>query len=152
MAIKMKTEVTLRADATCPSHSRTDVSVRDLQFAIDEPVERGGTNSGPTPTETALAALIACTNVIGNKCAAKLGVDIGHLVIEASCAFDRRGVTLTEEIDIPFKQIDLIISYDGTAGDDHVQRVAADVRKFCPLAKLFRQAGTELNETWRRSE
>ena len=151
MAIRMKSEVTLRANATCPSHSRTDVSVRDLVFSIDEPTERGGTNSGPTPTDTALAALIGCTNVIGNKCAAKLGVDIGHLEIQASCTFDRRGVTLEEEIDNPFRHIDLTISYDGPASAEDVERVAGDVRKYCPLSILFRQAGTEIRETWQKS-
>jgi putative redox protein len=103
MAIRMKTEVTLKAQAHCPSHSRADISVRDLTFAIDEPVERGGTNAGPTPTDTALSPLVGCTNVIGHKCADKLGVDIGHLDISARCTFDRRGVTLQEEIDVPFR-------------------------------------------------
>lgn len=49
MAIKPKTVVTLKAQAECPSHSRSDVAIRDLHFAIDEPTERGGTNAGPTP-------------------------------------------------------------------------------------------------------
>ena len=58
MAIKMKTVVTYRAKATCPSHSRTDIPVRDLVAVIDEPIERGGTNLGPSPTETALTCLL----------------------------------------------------------------------------------------------
>ena len=106
-AIKMKTTVKLRAEADCPSHSRADIAIRDLVFAIDEPVERGGTNAGPTPTDTALAALIGCTNVIGHKCARALGVDIGHLEISAVCDFDRRGVLLMEEVDVPFTAIRL---------------------------------------------
>ena len=100
MAIKMKTTVKLRAKADCPSHSKSDIAIRDINFAIDEPSERGGTNLGPTPTDTAIAALIGCTNVIGHKCASKLGVDIGHLTIDAICDFDRRGVTLEEEIEV----------------------------------------------------
>ena len=90
---KPKTTVKLRAKAECPSHSLANVAVRDLVFAIDEPTERGGTNMGPTPTDTALAALIGCTNVIGHKCAASLGLEIGNLTISATCDFDRRGVT-----------------------------------------------------------
>ena len=149
-AIKMKTTVKLRAEADCPSHSRADIAIRDLVFAIDEPVERGGTNAGPTPTDTALAALIGCTNVIGHKCARALGVDIGHLEISAVCDFDRRGVTLSEEIERPFQQIALDVVSDGVADDEDLGRVAAEVRKFCPLSKLFRAAGCEVTETWRR--
>lgn len=147
-AIKMKTTVKLRADATSPSHSRSDISIRDLNFAIDEPAERGGTNAGPTPTDTALAALIGCTNVIGHKCAQHLGIDIGHLDISAVCDFDRRGVTLSEEIDVPFERIQLSVRADGPATADELRRVAAEVSKFCPLSKLFRQAGTIIEESW----
>lgn len=149
MAIKQKTTVTLKASAECPSHSLSNVSVRDILFSIDEPVERGGTNSGPTPTDTAIAALVGCTNVIGNKCAKKLGVDIGHLTIDASCEFDRRGVTLTEEIDTPFQEITLNIKASGSATPEQLELVAKEVAKYCPLSKLFRQAGTHIIENWR---
>ncbi len=149
-AIKMKTTVKLRADADCPSHSRADIKIRDVSFAIDEPIERGGTNAGPTPTDAALAALVGCTNVIGHKCAKALGIDIGHLRISAACDFDRRGVTLTEEVDRPFERIVLEVVADGPATDDELARVAAEVLKFCPLSKLFRGAGTEIAENWRR--
>ena len=148
MAIRQKTTVKLQASATCPSHSLSNIHVRDLDFAIDEPVERGGTNTGPTPTDTAIAALIGCTNVIAHKCADSLNIDIGHLTIKAVCDFDRRGVTLTEEIDIPFEKITLTISSDGRATGEELTRLSLEVAKYCPLSKLFRQAGTEIEEIW----
>lgn len=147
-APRMKTVVQLRAEAACPSHSKADVAIRDLTFSIDEPVERGGGNCGPAPTETALAALIGCTNVIGHKCAKALGIDVGHMQITVTCDFDRRGVTLAEEIDVPFQRIDLDIAVDGTASEDDLVRLAAEVEKYCPLSKLFRAAGTEIVEHW----
>lgn len=150
MAIKQKTNVALNVSAQCPSHSQAVVSVRDVSFAIDEPLERGGTNTGPTPTDTALAALIGCTNVIGHKCAKKLGLDIGHLTIEARCQFDRRGVTLAEEINVPFTEIELDICADGAVTDAELAQLATEVAKYCPLSKLFRQAGTPINENWHK--
>ncbi len=148
--VQPKTTVKLRSSAHCPSHSLSEISVRDLNFAIDEPVERGGTNLGPTPTDTALAALVGCTNVIGHKCAESLGIDIGHLDIAATCDFDRRGVTLSEEIDVPFQRIVLTVEADGTAAQHDLERVSREVAKYCPLSKLFRQAGTEVEEIWKR--
>ena len=68
MNVKPKLRVKLRAKAHCPTHSLANVEVRDVGFEIDEPEERGGTNKGPAPTETALAALLGCTNTIGHKC------------------------------------------------------------------------------------
>ena len=146
--IVAKTTVKLRAEATCPSHSLANISIRDIAFAIDEPVERGGTNLGPTPTDAALAALIGCTNVIGHKCAAKLQIDIGQLDISASCDFDRRGVTLTEEIDVPFEKIQLKIQTGNAVSAQDLQRLKSEIEKYCPLAKLFRQAGTIIEEEW----
>lgn len=150
MAVRDKNTVVLKAAADCPSHSLANISVRDLSMVIDEPVERGGTNLGPTPTDTVLAALIGCTNVIGHKCASKLGIDIGHLNIEVACDFDRRGVMLAEDIDVPFTRVTLNIKSDGSASASELQTVAAEVAKFCPLSKLFRQAGTEVVEHWEK--
>jgi uncharacterized OsmC-like protein len=149
--MKMKTTVKLRAKAKCTSHSLAHVEVRDLVQNIDEPTERGGTNLGFTPTDTALSALIGCTNVIGHKCAKQLGVDIGHLEISVVADFDRRGVTLEQEIDVPFQRIDLTVISDGSASQEDLDRVSAEVAKFCPLAKLFRTAGTELVEVWKHA-
>lgn len=151
MAIKMKTSVKLKVSAQCPSHSRADVTVRDVGLIIDEPSERGGTNAGPTPTDTVLGALAGCSNVIGHKCAKALGVDIGHLNINLEAEFDRRGVTLVEEIDVPFTKVVQTIEYSGTASEDEVAKVAAEVEKFCPLAKLFVGSGTELVTTWAKA-
>lgn len=148
----MKTTVKLRAKAECPTHARSDVAVRDLVFAVDEPTERGGTNLGPTPTDTGLAALIGCTNVIGHKCAAALGVDIGHLSITAVCDFDRRGVTLTEEISVPFEAITLDVTAHGAASQDELDRVAVETAKYCPLAKLFVAGGTKLQVNWHKDQ
>lgn len=151
MAVKMKTSVTLSVDATCHSHSVAHVRTRDLATIIDEPTERNGTNLGFTPTDTALSALAGCTNTIGHKCAAKLGVDIGNLNISVTCRFNRLGVTLEQEIDVPFEEIDMVIVADGSATQDELDQVAADVAKYCPLAKLFRGTGTIINEDWRKA-
>lgn len=147
----MKTTVTLRATADCPSHSLSQVAVRDLSFAIDEPTERGGSNLGPTPTDTALAALMGCTNVIGHKCAEKLGVDIGHVKIDIACDFDRRGVMLSEDIPVPFVSLVQRVVCDGSATDEELLAVARDVEKFCPLSKLFVAAGTAVETVWTKA-
>lgn len=148
--IRPKMVVSTKVTGDCPSHSLTHISARDVGITVDEPVERGGTNTGPSPTETAIAALVACTNVIGHKCANKLDVDIGHLRISADCQFDRRGVTLAEEIDVPFKRITLTVEADGGASDEELAQVAQEVMRFCPVSKLFRHAGTQIEEIWRR--
>jgi putative redox protein len=150
-SLREKTVVKLRAKGLGISHSRTDVSIRDLTFQIDEPEARGGTNLGPAPTEAALAALAGCTNVIGHKCASKLGADIGHLTIEITCEFDRRGVTLEEEIDVPFVALRQVVTSDGSVSQEELDRVGSEVAKYCPLSKLFEQSGTSMETIWAKA-
>lgn len=148
MAIKMKSVVTYRTSAACPTHARTEIPIRDLEVIIDEPTERGGTNLGATPTESALAALIACTNVIGHKNAHRLGIDLGEISIDAVCAFDRRGVLMQEEIDLPFPEITLTVNCNTTASSEELEQVGAETAKYCAIAKLFEAAGTDLTVNW----
>jgi len=148
MAVKMKTVVTYRASAACPTHARTEIPVRDLTVVIDEPVERGGTNLGPTPTETAMTALIACTNVIGHKNAHRLGVDLGEVTIDANCQFDRRGVLMEEEIDVPFPAVTLTVKCNSPASQEELAHVGSETAKYCAIAKLFEAAGTDLTVNW----
>ncbi len=147
-AIRLKTKVKTRVTANCPTHARSDVSVRDVSMVIDEPVERGGTNMGPSPTETALAALAGCTSVIGHKCAAKLGIEISNVTVDVTADFDRRGVTLEEEIDVPFEAVHVRVELDTNSNQDEINALAAEVAKFCPLSKLFHQAGSNVHEEW----
>lgn len=151
MAIRQKTTITIKLSGQGTSHARSETSVRDLTCVIDEPVERGGTNEGVSPTEAAFASLIGCTNVIGNKCASKLGVDIGHLSFAMEVDFDRRGVLLMEEVEVPFKAIRLHVRSDGAASDADLQRVAAETDKYCPISKLYINAGTDVTVTWAKA-
>ena len=148
MAIKLKPIVTYRTTAQCPTHARTEIPIRDLRVIVDEPVERGGTNLGAAPTEVALAALIACTNVIGHKNAHRLGVDLGEVSIDADCKLDRRGVLMEEEIDVPFPAITLTVNCRTSASQEDISRVGVETAKYCAIAKLFSQAGTDLTVDW----
>ena len=52
VVVREKITVTQRIHGNCPTHSRTEIAVRDVKTTIDEPTEREGTNMGPTPTIT----------------------------------------------------------------------------------------------------
>ena len=143
-----KLTVTQKIHGSCPTHARSDISTRDVESVIDEPTERGGTNLGLTPTETLVAALIGCTNVISNKIAHKMGLEFESMTVDAAAQLDRRGVTLEEEIDVPFPEITLRINVKTTASEADVQKVSDELKKFCAIAKVIRQSGTEINEIW----
>ena len=148
VTVTQKTVVTQKLEGRCTSHSRTDVTVRDRSVIIDEPAERGGTNQGLTPTETLMASLIGCTNVITHKVAHKNGVDIKSMSVRLEAQFDRRGVMLQEEIERPFTAVTLYIEMQTDADSAAVERVKRELAMFCPVAKVFRAAGVALKEVW----
>src|SRR6266508_6770623 len=102
----------------------------------------------PTPTETMVAALIACTNVISHKCARKHGVEFKAVSINAEATLDRRGTQLMKEIEVPFPKIRLIINVTTDASEADMEKVKADLRRFCPISKVVRNSCTELEEVW----
>lgn len=145
---KPKTVVKYNMHGQSVSHARTDVETRDVDVTIDEPTERGGTNMGLSPTETLVAALIGCTNVIGQRVGEAHGVHFEDLTIDAVAEFDRRGVMMQEEVDVPFPKITLTIKAKSDVDDATLEKVKADLGKFCPIAKVIRGSGTEIEEVW----
>jgi putative redox protein len=146
--VRPKTRVRMQMQGTAGSHARTDVRVRDLASVIDEPLERSGTNQGLSPTETLMAALIGCTNVIGHKVAAANGVDVHDMRIRLEADFDRRGVLLQEEVDVPFPKVTLHIDITTTADEASLETVKQQLAMFCPVSKVIRQSGSVVEEIW----
>jgi putative redox protein len=146
--VREKTVVRMALAADCPTHARTHVRVGAHEVVIDEPVPRGGTDLAATPTETLLASLLGCTNVILNKIAHAHHVEVTALSLRAEVDFDRRGVTLQEEVAVPFPAIRLTIDLTTPASDAEVAILKSDLGKFCAVSKVIRQSGTQLEEIW----
>ncbi len=148
VTIKQKTTVQMKLSAMAETHARTKISVRDVEGVIDEPEARGGTNQGLTPTETMMASLIGCTNVITQRIAERMGVEIAAMDVELTSQFDRRGVLLEDEVDQPFSDIVMTIDLKTNATEEQMDKIKTDLGKFCPVAKVFRGYGAEITEHW----
>ncbi|MFZ3581792.1 OsmC family protein [Loktanella sp. DJP18] len=146
--IKQKTTIVARQSGVGQTHSRSHVRIRDVYAIIDEPLERGGSNLGPTPTETMMSSLIGCTNVISKKIAKRMGLGFGQMRIEMSYSFNRLGTLLQEEVHVPFDNIVLDIDVETDATPDQMAALKAELEKFCPVAKVFRAAGMTITENW----
>ena len=74
---------------------------------------------------------------------------MGHLSIDAKCYFNRGGVTLAEEVEVPFEKIILNVkSSGGEVTQEQLEQIASETGKYCPLSKLFLNAGTEIEQSW----
>lgn len=130
------------------SHSMTQVDVRDTGMVIDEPEARGGTNKGPTPTETLIAAVVGCCNVVLHRLAAANGVTIDKLEIRANAEFDSRGPRLIAQVAVPFPTLHLSIDITTDARGESLKNMQDGLGKFCPLHTVMRAAGTQVTEWW----
>jgi uncharacterized OsmC-like protein len=148
VTIKPKTVVTMKLHGECTTHAGTDVSADSLTMVVDEPLERGGSGEGMSPTQTMIAALIGCTNRISQKLAAANGVAVQAMTVDAEAKFDRRGADMKEEIAVPFPEIALTIDMTTDADDAAIEIVKTDLAKFCPISKVIRESGTKISEEW----
>jgi putative redox protein len=148
VTVKPKNIVAMKMSGAGETHARTRIKVRDVIGVIDEPEARGGTNLGLTPTETLMAALVGCTNVITSRIAEKMHVEIADLAVELDANFDRRGSSLTEEIDVPFPEVKMHVSMRSNGTPEQIEEIKRDLARFCPVAKVIRASGTRLDETW----
>lgn len=148
MVIKMKPYVRQVVTGEAESHSITVLKTRDLMDISDEPVERGGTNEGMSPTEFFEGSLVACTNVISHKVAKKNGINLMSYKISLDAGFNRHGVMLKEEVDLPFEDMILTIEATTDASDAEMETLAKELAMFCPISKMIIAAGTKLETVW----
>jgi putative redox protein len=57
-------------------------------LVIDEPIDDGGANEGPSPTRTLGAALAACTAITVEMYADRKGWDVGELAVDVDIDYD----------------------------------------------------------------
>ncbi len=148
MPIAMPSTFKISVKAACPSHARTDATMRRHTLVIDEPSERGGTDVGPTPLETLLAAYLGCTNVILNLLAEEMGVILEGLTLALSASFDTRGVFDKAPVAVPFPEIALAVELTTDADEEQVERLRLALARRCPVSVILRQAGSRIVETW----
>jgi putative redox protein len=86
--------------------------VRDHELMIDEPLEDGGDDIGPSPQELLAASLASCTAVTMEMYAARKGWDIGPVEVDVDYnRADRGGPTKFELVmrladDIPEERVE----------------------------------------------
>ena len=140
--------VTMKLEGSVKSHARTDILARDVESVIDEPTVRGGTNLGLTPTETLMASLIGCTNVISHRIAERINVKINKMDINVEATFNKDGVSMAKEVEIPFPEINLYIKIDTNASKEQLETIKRELKMYCPISKVITNSGSKINDIW----
>lgn len=112
---------------------RTEVTVRQHAFVVDEPPEVGGADAGPTPFEMVCTALASCTTITVRMYADRKGwplEEIDARVEHARVPVERDGVTAN---------LDRFTVTLGLSGNlDEAQRARlTEIASRCPVHRLL---------------
>lgn len=104
-------------------------SARGMNWISDEPVESGGANLGPKPTELLLSSLASCKLITVKMYASRKGWDLEDMAIQLSFI----------ESEGDKKRIEKKISFAGDLDDKQKARLL-DISGRCPVAKMLKNS------------
>jgi len=107
-----------------------DVEEGAARTRVDQPLEEGGTGSGPHPGQMLRASLVACLAMGYRQWGARLGVAIDGVEVDVTCESDARGQLGFEDVPVGWQRIvvDVCIASRAPAAD--VRRVVATADRF----------------------
>ena len=83
---------------------RRDGFIHDVEIdgehtlVIDEPVDSGGANEGPSPTRVLAAALAACTAITVEMYAGRKGWELGDVEVDVEMTYDEKSTPHAFEV------------------------------------------------------
>lgn len=151
VTVRKKDLIKVSLEAHCPTMSLTEVRVRGHSLVVDEPPFRHGTDVGPTPLETMLAALMSCTHVIARRIAYERGVSLAFKGMTCTGHLDHRGIDKEADVPVPFPKIELHIRAETEMDDAALADLREELEARCPMSVILRQAGTTIEQHWTRA-
>ncbi|QTD37513.1 OsmC family protein [Polaribacter batillariae] len=103
-----------------------EAKMRNHFAVIDEPVNAGGDDNGPTPVEYLLTAIGSCVSITLRMYAERKGWDVGEITVNVSQIKDENGTHLSEEI-----------SFSKEINEEQRKRLLVIAGK-CPVAKMVK--------------
>lgn len=110
-------------------HYVTKLSMRGHLLVADEPVDNGGKDAGPTPSELVLAGLAACTASTLRMYIDRKDWDVERIDLELSIQTEK---TETGQL----SRIDRVINFTGNITDEQRARLL-EIADKCPVHKLL---------------
>ena len=115
--------------ATLREQYTVDNTTRELSWVSDEPIQVGGANLGPKPTELLLSALASCKIITVQMYAKRKGWKIDDMSIELTFVDSDSDKTLVEKK----------ISFDGDLDEKQRARLI-EISGRCPVVKMLKDS------------
>jgi len=130
--------VVFRTEGSSTAGVASTLRARQHSLSVDEPPTLGGDDTAANPVEYALAALVSCQVVTYRFWAAKLGIELDEITVEAEGDLDVRGFFgLDDAARAGFSAVRVSVRLSGPEGEDRYQELRQAVDEHCPVLDLF---------------
>jgi len=103
------------------------IDIRGHRLTVDEPVDRGGADEGPTPQELLAASIASCTAITLGIYANRKGWDLGHVEVECEYETAERGSPT---------QLNVVVRLPDSCSEEQVNKLRVIAAK-CPVHRLL---------------
>lgn len=119
---------------------RCEAREGDWLFALDLPVDAGGTNAGATPGVHGRAALASCLAMSYSIEFARAGIEARSVEVEVQVDYDNRGLVGMDNIKPGYLSVRHTLYLDTDASLDVVQPALEKAQRNSPYLDVFAQA------------
>jgi putative redox protein len=117
----------MKATANRSGSLRQSIKIRDHALMIDEPSDKGGEDSGPSPQELLAASLASCTAITMEMYARRKGWDVGDVEVAVDYTPAERGCPT---------RFNLVMRFPDALSDEQVERLRVIAAK-CPVHRTL---------------
>jgi uncharacterized OsmC-like protein len=132
-----KARATFAVSTVVEEGLRAPVTARQHVLVIDEPAALGGTDTGANPVEAILAGLASCQAITYRVWAAKLGVALDRVSVEADGDIDLLGFFgIDPEARAGYTDVRLRVALEGPESPERYRELADAVDAHCPVLDI----------------
>lgn len=129
--------------------TKVNVTNTEWKLQLDEPVEDGGSNSGPNPMQYFTASLAGCQNEQAQVVADELSLKVEQIDINVEIDLDLSGFMGTSDhSNGSYKAVRLEAVVTGEVTDEQVNTMGQKVDARCPILALLRVSGCKIESSW----
>lgn len=133
----------------------TKIAISDTEWTIqtDEPIEEGGSNTGPNPMQLFIASLAGCQNEQAQVVADELSINITQIDIKVEIDLDLSGfMGESDNSNGSYKNVRLATNVFGNATEEQVKILGQKVDDRCPILGLLRTSGCQIESNWSKKK
>ena len=129
--------------------TKVDITNTEWTIQLDEPVEDGGSNTGPNPMQYFTASLVGCQNEQAQVVAEELSLNIEQINIKIEVDLDLSGFMGTaDNSNGSYKNVRIDAVVIGEATDEQIKSMGQKVDARCPILALLRTSGCNIESKW----